>query len=97
MSLFRPPINRAMRVLDRPFFTKEIPISAARIFDNRLITKFRTDLSRDLLKLERISSVRTDPDPGNVEAGRKCLLLRPEVKVDGAYSVFGGRKLEELG
>ncbi|KAH0550933.1 hypothetical protein GP486_007699 [Trichoglossum hirsutum] len=82
MSLFRPPINRAMRVLDRSFFTKEVPLSAARIFDNRLITKFRTDLSRDLLKLERISSVRVDPDPNNAEAGRKCLLLRPEVKVD---------------
>ncbi|KAH0538844.1 hypothetical protein FGG08_004561 [Glutinoglossum americanum] len=82
MSLFRPPINRAMRILDRSFFTKEIPLSAARIFDNRHITKCRTELSWDLLKLERISSVRVDPDPGLAGEGKRCLLLRPEVKVD---------------
>ncbi|KAI9778128.1 MAG: tRNA(m(1)G37)methyltransferase [Geoglossum umbratile] len=77
MALFRPPINRAMRVLDKSFFTKEIPLSAARVFDDRFITKCRTDLARDMLKLERISSVRFDP-----EGGKKCLLLRPEVMVD---------------
>jgi hypothetical protein len=84
MSLFRPPINRAMRVLDKAFFTKEIPLSAARVFDDRFITKCRADLARDMLKLERISSVRFDP-----EGEKKCLLLRPEVKVDGGYLIFG--------
>ncbi|KAI9764487.1 MAG: tRNA(m(1)G37)methyltransferase [Geoglossum simile] len=77
MSLFRPPINRAMRVLDQGFFTKEVPLSAARVFDDRFITRCRADLARDMLKLERISSVRFDP-----EGKKKCLLLRPEVKAD---------------
>lgn len=91
MSLFRPPINRAMRVLDKSFFTKEIPLSAARVFDDRLITKCRTDLARDMLKLERISSVRFDP-----EGGKKCLLLRPEVRVDGK-GYKNGSRMEGMG
>ena len=69
-----------MRVLDKPFFAKEIPLSAARVFDDRFITKCRADLGRDMLKLERISNVRVDP-----EGKKKCLLLRPEVKADGGY------------
>ena len=80
-TMFRPPINRTMRLLDRSFFKKTIPLSAARIRDNKHISKFRTELGRDLLKLDRMPAVRSVRDPQGQEA--KALLLRPEVKADG--------------
>lgn len=80
-AMFRPPINRAMRSLDRSFFKKTIPLSAARIRDNKQISKFRTELGRDLLKFDRIPAVRAVRDSQGQEA--KALLLRPEVKPDG--------------
>ena len=79
--MFRPPINRAMRALDRSFFKKSIPISAARIFDNKQISKYRSELGHDLLKLDRMQSVQSVRDAEGQEA--KALLLRPEVKPDG--------------
>jgi tRNA (guanine37-N1)-methyltransferase len=86
MALFRPPIHRsAAAALDRALFSKTILIAAARIADRKQISRCRAELekSRDLLRLERISSVRDDPDPTFASKGGKCLLLQPEVKVDG--------------
>jgi tRNA (guanine37-N1)-methyltransferase len=86
MALFAPPIHRsAAAILDRALFSKNIPIAAARIAQNRDISKCRTmlDKSRELLRLERITSVQADPDPTVASKGAKCLLLRPEVKPDG--------------
>lgn len=80
-AMFRPPINRAMRALDRSFFNKSIPISAARIFDNKQISKYRSELGHDLLRLDRMQSVQSVRDAEGHEA--KALLLRPEVKPDG--------------
>ena len=73
-----------MRTLDRSFFRKEIPISAARVANNRNILTWRKELekSKDILTLERISMVR--PDPELAVQGKKCLLLRPDVRHDGA-------------
>ena len=87
-AMFRPPINRAMRVLDRSFFQKSIPISAARIRDNKQISKYRTELGHDLLKLDRMHSIRSVRDSEGQES--KALLLRPEVRQDGnsTFSVF---------
>ena len=31
-DMFAPPVNRAMKVLDRAFFKRTVPTSAARIF-----------------------------------------------------------------
>ena len=87
--MFRPPINRAMHFLDRSFFQKEVPISAARILNNQRISNLRRELERakDLLRLERTSVVR--PDPDLAAQGKKCLLLKPEIKHDGmAYPVY---------
>lgn len=83
--MFRPPINRAMRVLDRSFFQKKIPISAARILDNRTISKCRTELqrSKDTLFIERLNNIQSDPTEPNVSLGKKCILLRPEVDDKG--------------
>ncbi|KAI9710747.1 MAG: tRNA(m(1)G37)methyltransferase [Bogoriella megaspora] len=79
-DMFRPPVNRAMRVLDRTFFQKRIPLCAARIQDNKNISKIRSQLerSRDVLQLERIAAVRFDPTDQNHV--RKCVLLKPEIR-----------------
>lgn len=70
-----------MRALDRSFFQKSIPLSAARIRDNKQISRYRTELGHDLLKLDRMPAVRSVWDSNGQEA--KALLLRPEVKPNG--------------
>lgn len=82
-TMFRPPINRAMRTLDRSFFQTTVSLSAARVRDNFNISKYRSELGPLLLNLERVSSVRSVRDAGGVEG--KALLLRPGVRVDGVY------------
>src|SRR5438034_5286559 len=68
-NMFRPPINRSMRVLDRSFFKKTVPLSAATVFENKLIASVRNELarSRDLLHVPRIMTVRTAQDQGSWE------------------------------
>ena len=80
-AMFRPPVNRAMRVLDRSFFQKSVPISAARIRDHKQISKYRAELGHDALRLDRMQNVRSVRDSEGREA--KALLLRPEVRQDG--------------
>ena len=80
-AMFRPPVNRAMRALDRSFFQKSVPLSAARIRDNKQISKYRTELGCDLLKLDRMQAIRSVRDSEGHEA--KALLLRPGVQPDG--------------
>ena len=86
-DMLRPPVNRAMRQLDRAFFKKTVPIAAARIFSNQHISPCRKDLEKsdDLFRFERISSVQADPGAGADGNGRKCLLLKPGVRHNGAY------------
>ena len=67
-----------MKVLDRSFFQKKVPLAAARILDKKHIAKLRTELGSDLLNLERVSSVKDDPK----DQGSKALLLRPEIRCD---------------
>ena len=83
--MFRPPVNRAMRVLDRAFFQKRVPLTAARVWDRSKISICRKDLekSKDLLVLERMPTVHPDPEEGSGSNGRKCLLLKPEIKRSG--------------
>ncbi|KAK5117674.1 hypothetical protein LTR62_005097 [Meristemomyces frigidus] len=84
--MFRAPIHRGMRTLDRSVFRKTVPLKAARVFDNKNIFKVRTELerSKDSLQQERLGSVHSDPDLELAKAGRKCILLRPEVKAPKA-------------
>lgn len=89
MALFRPPIVRsAAGVLDRSLFTKNIPISAARLLNSRVISKYRSQLakSKEMLVEDRIAPIRSDPDPDSAAKGGKCLLLNPKVKHDGIDS-----------
>lgn len=82
-DMWRPPVNRLMRTLDQSFFQRTVNLKAARVFDNKNIFKIRTALerSKDALTQERIGSVHPDPDAALAKAGRKCILLRPEVKI----------------
>jgi tRNA (guanine37-N1)-methyltransferase len=88
-QMFRPPVNRAMRVLDRSFFHKKIPLSAARVMDNKTISKCRNDLSRskDVLILERFQTVRPDPTESDPKTAKKCILLRPQIDDKGNNSM----------
>ncbi len=80
-EMFRPPIARGMKVLDRAFFKKTLPLTAARVFERKDISKVRSELerSRDALHQDRLGSVYSDPDPERAQRGQKCVLLRPEV------------------
>ena len=80
VDMFGPPVNRAMRVLDRSFFRKTIPLTAARVLNNKQISRCRNELSHDLLHLERLTNVRHD---GDDPKGRKSLVLRPDIRLDG--------------
>ncbi len=81
LDMFRPPVNRAMQVLDRAFFKRSIPTSAARVLDRKQITKCRNDLHFDILKLDRMQAVVSVRDPQGADA--KALLLKPEIRSDG--------------
>jgi tRNA (guanine37-N1)-methyltransferase len=76
----RPPINRAMRTLDRSFFKTTLSLSAARIFQNQHISQCRAELikSKDITQLDNLDPVRPDPATPN----KKCLLLRSDIKHD---------------
>ncbi|PSK42218.1 hypothetical protein B9Z65_4132 [Elsinoe australis] len=82
-EMFRPPVNRAMKTLDRTFFHKHIPISAARVLSNSNISNIRSQLdrSKDSLTLSRYQNVKPDPSPEG--AGKRCVLLRPQVNDQG--------------
>jgi tRNA (guanine37-N1)-methyltransferase len=84
-DMFAPPINRAMKVLDRSFFQKTVPASAARIFNPKDIATCRTALiqSHDALANNRIHPIRADPEESRAQKGGKCILLRPEVLHNG--------------
>jgi tRNA (guanine37-N1)-methyltransferase len=81
----RPPVNRAMRTLDRSFFRRIVPTSAARILNNKDISACRSHLqaSKDALEIKRVSNLRPVPGPAS---GLKCLLLRTDLKQDGSSS-----------
>ena len=82
-SMFRPPVNRTMRQLDRSFFQKKVPLAAARVLDTKQISKCKTELGKELLSLERCTVVRSDPVEDGLSKGRKALLLRPDIRPDG--------------
>ncbi|KAJ5475579.1 tRNA (guanine(37)-N1)-methyltransferase [Penicillium diatomitis] len=80
--MFRPPVNRAMKSLDRSFFRKTVPLAAAKIFEKSQISNVRQALgkSHDLLVLPRLNVIRELKDQDG--AVRKGLLLREDIKVD---------------
>ncbi|EQL37510.1 tRNA(m(1)G37)methyltransferase [Blastomyces gilchristii] len=96
-DMFRAPVNRMMRTLDRSFFQKIVPLSAATIFDRQSIGPIKSELlqSKDLLLANRIIPVRAAREgplenvtdhwyqrKNGKQDGRKCLLLREDIKAD---------------
>lgn len=80
-AMIRPPVQRTMRVLDRSFFQKRIPLTAAAAADVRNLTNLRRQLGLETYKLNRLPIIQNVPD--STGALRKALLLRPEIKIDG--------------
>ncbi|CAG7961672.1 unnamed protein product [Penicillium salamii] len=87
-NMFRPPVNRAMRTLDRSFFRKTIPLSAARVFKASDISNVRKALAKsDLLVLPRVNSVReVKEQDGSV---LKALLLKGEINTTWSPTMQG--------
>ncbi|KAJ5111420.1 tRNA (guanine(37)-N1)-methyltransferase [Penicillium argentinense] len=78
-AMFRPPVNRAMRTLDRSFFRKTIPLATAKVFQKSEIARVRKELgaSKDLLVIPRLSGVQDFKEAdGSV---LKSLLLREDL------------------
>lgn len=86
-NMLRPPINRAMRTLDRAFFRKTIPLAAASFVDPRLISECRKALEKDVLAIERVSSVVPAP------SGKRALLLREGITEGWSFS-YDWRRLK---
>ncbi|KAK8048833.1 hypothetical protein PG994_010563 [Apiospora phragmitis] len=83
MNGFRPSVARAVAgVLDRSLFAKTVPLAAAIISENKLISRYRRDLekSKEILSADRISAIAPHPDKSLASQGKKCLLLNPAVK-----------------
>lgn len=81
MSLIRPPVLAASKVLNKAAFEQTFNIAAASVRDNKRISQIRAVLSKsaDLLSLERQPSIVNDPDAALAAQGRKCMLLKPEI------------------
>lgn len=77
--MFRPPVNHAMRSLDRSFFQKSVSLAAAKVYDIKRISELRSSLSKELLKQDRISPITRDSSDKNA----KSLLLRPDIAAEG--------------
>lgn len=78
--MFRPPLARGMQVLDRAFFQRTVLLKAARVYENKNISKIRSRLecSKDALRQDRLANVYPDPDAEQAKLGKKCILLRPD-------------------
>ncbi|OJJ48535.1 hypothetical protein ASPZODRAFT_158221 [Penicilliopsis zonata CBS 506.65] len=85
-EMFRPPVNRAMRVLDRSAFRKAIPLAAATVFKTSDISRVRKELmrGRDALIIPRLNNIQEikEKEDGGGEILRKCVLLREDIKHD---------------
>lgn len=89
MVVFRCPIVRSgTAALNRALFSRTIPIAAAALYDNKVISKYRKLLesSKEILHAEKISPIAPHPDQALADKGRKCLLLNPSVKPEGQSS-----------
>lgn len=87
-EMFRPPVNRLMKVLDRPFFHKKIRLSAAQIINAKDISKIQAELKSDILCVARMKTMVTVPEHG---WQAKALLLKPEIKNEG--TILGQQKM----
>jgi tRNA (guanine37-N1)-methyltransferase len=97
-TMFRPPVNRAMKVLDRNFFKTESVISAARVFDTKQLSRIRGQIlkSKDILDVRQLHPIQSVPPAvqkgdASSKGEQKCILLRPGVVHNGLLVKFPGR------
>ena len=78
-----------MTTLDRSVFSRTFNLAAASIRDQRHIAKYKNRLTADCLIINRpvFKFLRPHPDGKLAAAGRKCLLLREDVRPDGSSSL----------
>lgn len=91
MNLFRAPAAaRAAKTLDRTLFSRTIPSAAACVAENKLLSKYRKTLEKtnEVFSLERFNVVAPNPEPSLAKEGRKCLVLKPQVKASGKSFSF---------
>ncbi|EFY97239.1 Met-10+ like-protein [Metarhizium robertsii] len=84
MNLFKPPAAaRAAKTLDRALFSRTLPTVAASVRENKLISKYRMELgkTREVLLVEKFDPIAADPDEALAAQGKKCLILRPDLKI----------------
>lgn len=86
-NMFRPPVNRTMRVLDRSFFKSKYDLAAACVLEKTKIQQFQKLLRNDILRLDRYLTVRPAPPSAyevfNNIRDLKCFLLKPSIRLDG--------------
>ena len=84
MTMFQPPVNRSMQVLDRCFFKKTVPLSALSVFEDKNLSKVRSVLQRngDILQ-----TILRPIRPDETIPGRKCILMRPGIVATGRLFV----------
>ncbi|CUS11544.1 unnamed protein product [Tuber aestivum] len=87
LSRFLPPVNRAMRTLDRAFFKKIVPVTAARVLDATQVHTIKERILRDLIPYERFN-LRYDFN-SKLDTETPLLILRPDVKYDDLSAVSG--------
>lgn len=82
MIQLRAPLARAMTTLDRALFSQKFPLAAAAVREPRHLARYRKDLIHEAKLFNRsgFNPVLPHPDPELARAGRKLLLLSPEVK-----------------
>ncbi|KAL8648738.1 MAG: hypothetical protein Q9210_004805, partial [Variospora velana] len=86
--MFRPPINRAMRDLDRSFFKKRIEIAAAYVLDRTNIAACQRKLSQDILRLDRLPPVDESswsPQLKELKDADEVAVIRYELELDYDY------------
>ena len=84
-ELFRPPVDRAMRVLDRSFFKKTVALAVAQVHENNQIAPCRMALGQEVLKVDRVPSVRELASDQKPNSSGKALLLHPGIRAAGIY------------
>lgn len=85
-DMFRPPINRSMRTLDKAFFQKELLTAAARVPDVKRMSETLKTLrkSKDVFGHSDFPHVRDVADGSR--GHQKCIVLHPKVQADGAQT-----------
>jgi tRNA (guanine37-N1)-methyltransferase len=83
MNLFRAPAAaRAAKTLDRSLFSQVVPTAAASVRENNLLSRYRKELekTREIFALDKLNPIVADPDPTLAAQGKKCLILKPDIK-----------------